>query len=140
MFDQNHQPIAGTKPQKFRTSYDQKFEEIALPVLKRYLPNFKGGVYCIAVDTKGYAPAHNVCEPMNGDYDHDLRLSRHKRCFFTTDMEKRSATNREPMLLQSYLRDTGEVLGDLSLPIFIDGRQWGVARIGLNSTGLIDKG
>jgi methyl-accepting chemotaxis protein len=138
VFDQNYRSIAGTKPQKYSTVYDEGFERVGLPILQRYLQELTGGVYCIAVDTKGYAPAHNVCAAPTGDYEQDLRNSRQKRMFFTTSMEQRSATNREPMLLQSYLRDTGEILSDLSLPIFVDGKHWGVARIGLNSKGLLD--
>ncbi len=140
VFDQSYKPIPGTNPQKYRTVYDEGFERVGLPILQSYLKELTGGVYCIAVDSKGYSPAHNVCAEPTGIYEQDLPNSRHKRMFFTTQMEVRSATNREPMLMQSYLRDTGEILSDLSLPIFIDGKHWGVARIGLNSKGLVDPG
>ena len=51
----------------------------------------------------------------------------------------RSARNTNPFLLQTYARDTGEVLSDLSLPIMIDGRHWGALRFGFNPQVLIDQ-
>ena len=46
--------------------------------------------------------------------------------------EKRRSTHTAPMLLQTYIRDTGEILNDLSMPIMVDGRHWGAIIIGLN--------
>ena len=42
----------------------------------------------------------------------------------------RQCSPRERMLLQTYVRDTGEVLCDLSFPIVVGNRRWGVFRIG----------
>ena len=39
------------------------------------------------------------------------------------------------MLLQTYKRDTGEILHDLSVPIMVNGRHWGGFRIGLERAG-----
>ncbi|MBT7088489.1 chemotaxis protein, partial [bacterium] len=33
-------------------------------------------------------------------------------------------------LLQIYIRDTGEIMADLSVPVFVLGRHWGAVRIG----------
>ena len=38
--------------------------------------------------------------------------------------------------LNTYLRDTGEVINDLSMPIFINGRHWGAVRVGFDSDRL----
>ena len=83
----------------------------------------------IAIDTNGYAPAHNrkFSEPPNGDPKHDLALSRHKR-IFDDPTSRRAAQNKQGALLQTYLRDTGELLSEISLPIVIQGRPWGVFR------------
>jgi methyl-accepting chemotaxis protein len=43
---------------------------------------------------------------------------------------KRSGSHQQPFLLQTYRRDTGEVLHDISAPIFVKGRRWGGFRIG----------
>jgi len=36
--------------------------------------------------------------------------------------------------LQTYKRDTGEVMHDLSVPIYVRGRHWGGFRVGYRST------
>ncbi len=41
--------------------------------------------------------------------------------------------NQRPYLLQTYQRDTGEVMHDLSVPIVVSGRHWGAFRIGYRS-------
>lgn len=35
-----------------------------------------------------------------------------------------------PFLLQTYRRDTGEIMHDISAPVMVKGRQWGGFRIG----------
>ena len=42
----------------------------------------------------------------------------------------RCARNLDGVLLQTYRRDTGEILNDLSVPIFINGKHWGGVRFG----------
>jgi methyl-accepting chemotaxis protein len=34
------------------------------------------------------------------------------------------------MLLQTYRRDTGEIMHDLSVPIYVNGKHWGGFRLG----------
>jgi methyl-accepting chemotaxis protein len=46
---------------------------------------------------------------------------------------RKLATNQRPSLFQTYVRDTGEVINDLSVPIMIDGRHWGAVRVGFDS-------
>ena len=46
------------------------------------------------------------------------------------------AANRKPILFQTYLRDTGEVINDLSMPLEIGGRHWGAVRVGFDSARL----
>jgi methyl-accepting chemotaxis protein len=43
------------------------------------------------------------------------------------------AKNQKPSLFQTYVRDTGEILNDLSMPIMIGGRHWGAVRIGFKT-------
>ena len=46
----------------------------------------------------------------------------------------RCGSNTKPFLLQTYKRDTGEVMHDLSVPIHVDGKHWGGFRIGYRSS------
>jgi methyl-accepting chemotaxis protein len=43
---------------------------------------------------------------------------------------KRCGSHNLPFLIQTYRRDTGEVMHDISSPIFVRGKQWGGFRIG----------
>jgi len=36
----------------------------------------------------------------------------------------------QPRKLQTYRRDTGELMFDMSVPIYVNGRHWGGFRIG----------
>jgi len=42
--------------------------------------------------------------------------------------------------MQTYMRDTGELVVDLGMPIYVDGRHWGALRVGLRPLALIDQG
>ena len=42
-----------------------------------------------------------------------------------------------PMLLQTNMRDTGEILTDISMPIFVDSKHWGALILGIKPEVLI---
>lgn len=85
----------------------------------------------MTVDRNGYLPSHNkrYSKPLTGEHSVDLVGNRTKR-IFNDRTGIRAARNKKPYLLQSYQRDTGEFLKDLSAPIIINGRHWGGLRIG----------
>jgi methyl-accepting chemotaxis protein len=39
-------------------------------------------------------------------------------------------SHEQPLLLQTYMRNSGELMHDLSLPIRVQGRHWGGLRLG----------
>ncbi|KKO45530.1 chemotaxis protein [Arsukibacterium ikkense] len=131
LFAKNYQPIANTNPEKFHTAYDsytdQTFPQVQEPILSRNAQVLYAG----AVDSKGYFPTHNkkFSQPLTGDYHKDLLTNRSKR-IFADRTGSRCGSNREAMLLQTYKRDTGEILHDLSVPIYVNGKHWGGFRIG----------
>lgn len=131
LFAEKYQPIANTNPQKFSTAYDkltdQLFPAIQEPILSRH----QNVLYAGAVDRKGYFPTHNkkFSQPLTGNYDKDLLQNRTKR-IFNDRTGSRCGSNTEPMLLQTYKRDTGEIVHDLSVPIYVNGKHWGGFRIG----------
>jgi methyl-accepting chemotaxis protein len=88
-------------------------------------------LFAACVDNNGYLPCHNLryTKPLTGDPEVDRNNNRTKR-LFNDRTGIRCARNTEGFLLQTYRRDTGEILNDLSLPIFINGRHWGGFRIG----------
>ncbi len=140
IFDRRYQPIPGTDPVKYKTDYDDTFEKELQPWYDKMVADLKGTIYCLCVDVNGYAGTHNsrFSQPLSGDYDTDLINSRDKR-IFDDPTGKRSAQNTNPFLLQTYARDTGEVLSDLSLPIFVKERHWGAVRLGFNPVILLEQ-
>jgi len=139
IFDTRYQPIPGTKPQKYHTSYDRAIGKDLQDIYERVLEKMPGVTFCGGFDMNCYMPVHNrrFSEEPNGDPQHDLMFSRHKRIFDDPTC-RRALANKGPALLQTYVRDTGEVLCDLSLPIAVGGRQWGVYRFGFAPSLLQD--
>lgn len=131
VFDRNYQEVPGTNPPKYNTRYDnfsdRYFPSIQEPVVDKY----EEIIFAGAVDQNGYFPTHNkrYSKPLTGDYQVDLVNSRTKR-IFNDRTGTRCGSHTQPFLLQTYKRDTGEVLHDLSVPIFVDGKHWGGFRVG----------
>ncbi|EXI65466.1 MAG: Methyl-accepting chemotaxis protein 4 [Candidatus Accumulibacter adjunctus] len=133
VFDQNYQLIPGSNPKRYRTSYDERCESALQADGDAALAAGAGLVYAVALDSKGYAPAHNskFSNPPTGDYARDLVATRHKR-IFDDPVALKVAKSVEPSLFQTYMRDTGEALGDLSMPVTVNGRRWGAIRVGFD--------
>ena len=131
LFSERYDPIPNSAPQKYRTPFDQFFERFVSPMQEEVLALDPKITFCIAVDRNGYCPAHNLkySKPLTGDQDTDRAHNRTKR-IFNDKTGIRAAKNAEPFLLQTYLRDTGEVMNDLSVPISVKGRHWGCIRLG----------
>ena len=91
-------------------------------------------IYAGAVDVNGYFPTHNqiYCQQLTGNVEHDMVHSRTKR-IFDDPTGRRCGLHTEKFLLQTYKRDTGEVMHDVSAPIFVHGKHWGGFRIGFKA-------
>lgn len=131
LFDTKYQPIAGSKPQKYHTRYDA-FADKLLPSLQEPILGKSTDIaYAICTSPKGYVPTHNnrFCQPLTGDEKIDFVGNRTKR-LFTDPVGKRCGAHELPFLLQTYQRDTGEIMHDISAPIYVNGKHWGGFRIG----------
>ncbi|KXS39351.1 MULTISPECIES: methyl-accepting chemotaxis protein [Modicisalibacter] len=130
LFNSDYTVISKTQPTKYSTDYDQ-FTDKNLPDIQEPLLKSLGAAYAIACDQRGYVPTHNthVSRPPTGDPDVDLKFSRSKR-IFDDPTGRRCGAHTSPLLVQTYKRDTGEVMHDLSVPVFVKGRHWGGFRIG----------
>lgn len=131
VFAEKYQPIPGTNPQKYHTGYDNFTDKHLPDIQEAILTRHSNILYAGAVDRKGYFPTHNkkFSQPLSGNYEKDLLQNRTKR-IFNDRTGSRCGSHTESMLLQTYKRDTGEILHDLSVPIYINGRHWGGFRIG----------
>ena len=139
LFDRNYLPVPGTNPPKYTTSYTHLMEA-ALQALFDEARKDLGSTYTVALDVNGYLATHHkgVTEPMTGDPVHDLNCSRHQRLYFSSEPEKRRATHTDTFLFQTYMRDTGEILNDLSMPIHLQGRHWGAMVAGFKPERFLD--
>ncbi|HLO66849.1 MAG TPA: methyl-accepting chemotaxis protein [Holophaga sp.] len=138
VWDQDYRRIPGSEPPRYTTRYDAEVED---PLRTRYdavLARLQGCAYALAVDNRGYAPAHNLkfSRPPTGDPGRDLAQCRHKR-IFDDPVGLKAATARGASLIQTYARDTGEIICDLSVPVVLDGRHWGAVRIGFEAAVLL---
>ena len=135
LFDRSYTPIPNTNPPKHTTKFDA-FTDRLLPSLQEsLLERMPQLAYAGAVDNNGYFPTHNkkFSQPLTGNYDIDIVNNRTKR-IFNDRTGARCGSNTKPFLLQTYKRDTGEVMHDLSAPIYVDGRHWGGFRVGYRSS------
>ena len=142
VFDRNYERSNdGQLPEKYNVSYADIYEQVLRPMFDRFLTEQNGIIYAIGVNNDGYAPAHHmkVSEPLTGDFSVDNLKSRHRRIYFGSRAEQRRATHTAPFLLQTFIRDTGEVLNDLSFPIYVNGKHWGGFIMGFQPELLIDE-
>jgi len=134
LFDRTYRPVPNTNPQKHTTAFDAFTDRVLPEVQERLLATLPQLAYAGAVDNNGYFPTHNrkFSQPLTGDYDTDLVNNRTKR-IFNDRTGARCGSNTRAFLLQTYKRDTGEVMHDLSVPIHVRGRHWGGFRVGYRS-------
>lgn len=133
VFDRHYQRIPGSEPPRYHTVYDRGIEQPLTRLLDSVLDAVPGGIYTILVDSRGYAPAHNsrFSHSPTGDPKQDIARVRHKR-IFDDPVGARLAANTGSILFQTYSRDTGEIVNDISVPIYLGAEHWGAVRIGLD--------
>lgn len=131
LFSFLYYPMAKTDPPKFTTDWDQLSDRDILPIEEAVLAKSPAISFAVLVDRHGYLPTHNqrYSQPLTGNPATDLVNNRTKR-IFDDRTGFAAATNEAPFLIQRYQRDTGEIMVDLSVPVFIRGQHWGAVRIG----------
>ncbi|WLT32497.1 methyl-accepting chemotaxis protein [Geothrix sp. PMB-07] len=133
VFDRDYRPVLHSNPPKFTTSYADIFAKELQAIFDQARQEL-GSIYAVALDVNGYLAIHHTgaSDPLTGDPQVDVVRSRHQRIYFNVETEKRRSRNTEAFLFQTYMRDTGEILNDLSMPIYIDGKHWGAMVTGFN--------
>jgi HAMP domain-containing protein len=129
VFDTNYVEIGKFNPPKYHTKYDFYTDKAILELEDEFLkdPNI---IFAVAVDKNGYLPTHNTKyqKAITGGKS-DLEGNRTKR-IFNDKVGLTAAQNTDYGRLQVYYRDTGEVMWDISSPIYVKGKHWGGFRIG----------
>ena len=134
LFDFNYKSLGNSEPPKFTTSFDGYTDQSLPSIQEPLLKEFQEMIYAGAVDINGYFPTHNKCfsKPLTGNPEIDMINNRTKR-MFNDPTGIRCAQHTDKFLLQTYKRDTGEVMHDVSAPIFVKGKHWGGFRIGFKA-------
>ncbi len=132
VMDTNYEEIMAFDPPKYHTRYD-RYTDKAFLSLQDELLKISDLLYAIAFDVNGYLPTHNTIfsKPITGDNKIDLKGNRTKR-IFTDAISVNCSKNKEPGFVQKYQRDTGEVIWDISSPIFVKGKHWGCFAVGFD--------
>lgn len=138
IFDKRYIPFGTTKPQKYKISWGEEYARRCQNSLEQAFSRIPDCVYAVGVNTDGYLSAHNMkfSKPLTGNDEVDLVGNRCNRKFEAPG-ELRAAKNTASFMVRTYLRDTGEVLCDLAMPVFIDGQHWGNVRVGVPAEALI---
>ncbi|NMF89786.1 methyl-accepting chemotaxis protein [Aromatoleum petrolei] len=138
VFDRRYQPIPDTYPQKFKVSWGDEYTRRCQKLLDECLAAIPGCTYAVGLNVDSYLSGHNLkySKPLTGNREVDLVGNRTCRKFEGV-AELRGAKNTEPLLLQTFMRDTGEILCDISMPIMIGGRLWGNVRVGMPAEALL---
>ncbi|HYA15490.1 MAG TPA: hypothetical protein VEF33_14230 [Syntrophales bacterium] len=133
IFDTFYIPIPNTYPQKYHTQYDRFTDENFQGLLDTYLSKSRRLLYFVIQDVNGYVPTHNskYTQKLTGNKELDTKFNRAK-AIYNDRTGLAASKNTESFLLQTYKRDTGETLYDLSIPIYIRDQHWGCVRVGYN--------
>ncbi|TMM45304.1 methyl-accepting chemotaxis protein [Colwellia ponticola] len=134
LFNFDYQQLGNTEPKKYTTTFDNFTDQHLPQIQEPLLQEFSEIIYAGAVDINGYFPTHNTCfsKPLTGNTATDIANNRTKR-IFDDPTGIRCGKHTDKFLLQTYKRDTGEIMHDVSAPIFIQGKHWGGFRIGFNA-------
>jgi methyl-accepting chemotaxis protein len=140
LFDCGGQPAADTDTAGHQTRLDD-FSDHVLPAVQEPILELNPEViYAEPVNINGCFPTRKrrFSEDLTGDHEADLQNDRTK--WIPGDgTGSRCASNTQPFLLQTYKRDTGEVVHQISVPIYINGRHWGGFRIGYRAEAQDDE-
>lgn len=131
LFDRSYTLIPNTSPSKYHSRFDGYTDRVLPQIQEALLPRHEGLVFAIACTPQGYVPTHNkvFSQALTGDVQVDVVHNRTKRKF-DDRTGIRCGSHQQAMLLQTYTRDTGELMHDLSVPIMVKGRHWGGLRLG----------
>jgi len=126
-----YQEIDHTNPQQYYSNYDEYTDQYFPDIQEPPLTEHDFIIYAIATDRNSYVPTHNLAfaQAATGDYDTDLKYSRSKR-MYKDRVGEICGQHQESWKLQTYRRDTGELVFDLSVPIYIQNNHFGGFRVG----------
>lgn len=139
-FDPEYIPIPNTSPAQYHTNYDTYLDKVVTSLEDEFLAD-KSVAFAVAVDVNGYLPTHNDVYPQKlvDNKENGPQVIMAKR-IYNSPVEIKAAQNQEATLVQINKQDTGEVLWDISSPIYVNKKHWGAFRIGLSPDKIKESG
>ena len=139
VFDKQYHAIAGTNPPQFQVSYQQAFERALQPLFDQARGELSA-LACTCIAEDGYMPTHNsdFARSPSGDPNVDIKACRDKR-IMTDRHGQRAATYSGRLLLQTFVRDNGDLTAEVALPLHINERHWGAMRFGFAPSDLLGR-
>jgi len=133
MFARTYTPIPNTNPQKYDVVYAARFREACQDLIDSWRSGIDGALFCLPVDSEGFVSVHvrEFSQPMTGDPKVDALKSRHMRFFLYTEEERRRMRTPSPLRMSGFMRPTGELAVNVSIPVEVKGRHWGWLFVGL---------
>jgi methyl-accepting chemotaxis protein len=126
LFDRDYQLIPNTEPKKYHTAYDYYTDKHLTKFQDSFLAD-EYIIYAITADINAYVPTHNTISKVG----YDDNAGRSKR-IFDTPVTRNRTYSEKTYLFQEYQRDSGEVIWDISAPVYVNGRHWGSFGIGFS--------
>ncbi len=132
VFDTKYEEIKGYnwngKP-KYHTKYDFYTDRTLVSMLDRFLEG-EEVTGAVGSDINGYIPTYatKYMQPVTGDKAKDL-IGNRAKTIGNYEVAKKAGANEEPILIQPYVRDTGERMWDVSSPVYVKGKHWGAFRM-----------
>jgi methyl-accepting chemotaxis protein len=139
LWDSNYHLVPGSNPPKYDLPYTRTFAQEMTALYDQWAASIPGTAYALCCNMDGYMPAHlsRASQAATGNYEVDLIYSRDRRKMTDTGAIRANESHAD-FLFQTYVRDTGEVLSDLGMPILLQGRRWGTLRVGFTPTSVLD--
>jgi len=133
LFSDDYRPIAASNPQQFTSPSLPILEAVGHPIVAAIAATDPRIVSAGIFDRNGYLPAttKESSQPQGPDPKWNDAHCRNKRKY-SNRVAVRACASDAPFLLQCYLREMNgskQLLKDVSAPIQVDGRKWGVLRI-----------
>lgn len=134
LFASLYYPVARTDPPKFTTDWDRLSDRDIQGIEESVMSRSASLIFAVLVDRNGYLPTHDLrySQPLTGNLANDLVNNRTKR-IFNDRTGLAAARSTAPFLIQRYMRDTGETMADLSVPVMVRGIHWGAVRLGFRA-------
>ncbi len=127
LFDRNYKLIADNADPKLK-KYSSAFDTYTDQYWQKYVDSF-----LVDDDVVFSIPVAYSSDPAKNGYlpTHNTKYKERTKRIFNDKTGAAAATTKEP-LKQVYHRDTGEVMWDMSYPIYIDGEHWGAYRVAIS--------